>query len=170
MNALWRRILELFRPGQLDREAVEELSHHVDLLVERKVSAGVEPIEARRQALAEVGTVASARERIAEERSRVALDQLGREIGYAARVLRRSPAITLLSVATMGWASESAPFSSRWSTPSSCGRCPTRTPIASYASSTPIHKLASSAPAWPSATSTTGGRWPAPSTASSGIT
>jgi predicted permease len=101
MSALWRRILELFRPAQLDREAVEELSHHVDLLVERNMSAGLEPIEARRQALAEVGTVASARERIAEERSRVALDQLGREVRYAARVLRRSPGITLLSVATM---------------------------------------------------------------------
>src|ERR1700752_5327065 len=102
MNALWRRILELFRPEQLDREAVEELSHHVDLLAERNIAAGLEPIEARRQALAEVGTVASARERMAEGRSRVALDQLGREIRYAARVLRRSPAVTLLSVATMG--------------------------------------------------------------------
>ena len=102
MNALWRRILELFRPAQLDREAVEELSHHVDLLVERNMSAGLEPIEARRQALAEVGTMACARERMAEGRSRVALDQLGREIRYAARVLRRSPGITLLSVTTMG--------------------------------------------------------------------
>jgi len=52
MNALWRRILELFRPTQLDREAIEELSHHIDLLVERNISAGLEPIEARRQALA----------------------------------------------------------------------------------------------------------------------
>ena len=66
------------------------------------MSAGLEPIEARRQALAEVGTVASARERMAEGRSRGALDQLGREVRYAARVLRRSPGITLLSVATMG--------------------------------------------------------------------
>src|SRR5262245_13615168 len=102
MNALRRRILELFRPAQLDREAIEELSHHIDLLVERNMSAGLEPIEARRQALAEVGTVASARERGAEGRSRVRLDHLGREIRYAARVLRRSPGITLLSVATMG--------------------------------------------------------------------
>ena len=46
MNALWRRILELFRPAQLDREAVEELSHHIDLLVERNMAAGLEPMQA----------------------------------------------------------------------------------------------------------------------------
>ena len=42
MNALWRRMLELLRPAQLDREAVEELSHHVDLLVEQNINKALE--------------------------------------------------------------------------------------------------------------------------------
>ena len=102
MNGLVRRAIELVRSGQLDREAVEELTHHIDLLAERKIAAGVDPQEARRQALAEAGGIASAREQIAEDRTGFALDQLTREANYAARVLRRSPGVTLLSIATMG--------------------------------------------------------------------
>jgi putative ABC transport system permease protein len=102
MHAWLRRLVELVRPAQLDRESVEEMSHHVELLVERKMAAGVPRSEARRQALAEVGTMASAREQIAEDRTGFAFDQLAREASYAARVLRRSPGVTLLSIATMG--------------------------------------------------------------------
>ena len=102
MQTWFRRLAELVRPSQLDRETVAELSHHVELLAERKMAAGVTPHEARRQALAEVGTIASAREQIAEDRTGFAFDQLAREAKYAARVLRRSPGVTLLSIATMG--------------------------------------------------------------------
>ena len=42
LDALRRRLTELVRPAQLDREAVEELRHHVDLLVERKMAAGLD--------------------------------------------------------------------------------------------------------------------------------
>jgi putative ABC transport system permease protein len=102
MRGVWRRLVELVRPGRLDRETIEELSHHVDLMVERKIAAGADARDARRQALAEVGSIAAARERVAADRTGVALDQLGREIRYAARVLARSPGVTLLSIATMG--------------------------------------------------------------------
>lgn len=102
MHGLWRRFIELVRPGQLDREAAEELSHHVELLVAQKAAAGLDEREARRQAAVEVGSVRSAREEIAEGRTRFALDQLAREVKYAARVLRRSPGVTLLSIVTLG--------------------------------------------------------------------
>lgn len=102
MNGLWRWVAELVRPAQLDREVAEELSHHVELLVARKIASGLDEPEARRQALAELGSVSSAREQIAEERTRFGLDQLARELGYAARVLRRSPGVALLSIVTMG--------------------------------------------------------------------
>jgi predicted permease len=101
MDGLRRRLLELARPARMDRETLEELSYHVELLVERKMAAGLDEREARRQALAEVGSVSSAREQIAEGRTGFALDQLVRETKYAARVLRRSPGVTLLSIATM---------------------------------------------------------------------
>lgn len=102
MAGLWRRLLEVFRGQQLDREAAEELAHHVDLLVAHKVEAGVPEAEARRLALAEVGTIQSARGQIAEGRTGFALEQVARETAYAVRVLRRSPGVTALSIVTMG--------------------------------------------------------------------
>jgi putative ABC transport system permease protein len=102
MNGLRRRLREIIRPARLDREMAEELSHHVELLVERKIAAGLDAGEARRQALAETGGVLQVREQVAEDRTGFALDQLTRETRYAVRVLRRSPGATLLSVVTMG--------------------------------------------------------------------
>src|SRR5439155_21973153 len=102
MNRLLRRLIELVRPAQLDRETLEELSHHIELLVEQKLAAGLNEGEARRQAVVEAGGVLPAREQVAESRTGFVLDQLAREVRYAARVLRRSPGVTLLSVATIG--------------------------------------------------------------------
>jgi hypothetical protein len=70
MSGLWRRVIELVRRDQLDRDAVEELSHHVELLATRKAAAGLDDPEARRQALIELGSVSSAREQIAQSCSR----------------------------------------------------------------------------------------------------
>ena len=102
MHGLWRRLVELLRSARLDKEAVEELSRHVELLVAEKMEGGLDEEEARRQALVEVGSVSSACEQIAEERTRFPLDQLATQLRYAARVLRRSPGVTSLSVVTMG--------------------------------------------------------------------
>jgi hypothetical protein len=102
MTGLWRRAIELVRRRRLDRESADELALHVDLLVARKVDAGMDEIEARRQARLEVGSIESAREQLAEERTGFALEQLAREVRYAARVLGRSPGVALLSIVTMG--------------------------------------------------------------------
>ncbi len=101
MTGLWRRVLELLRGRQLDCESAEELAHHVEMLVAPKVEAGIDEAEARRQVRIEVGSLESAREQIAEGRTGFALEQVVRETGYAVRVLRRSPGVTLLSVTTM---------------------------------------------------------------------
>jgi putative ABC transport system permease protein len=100
-RGLWRRLHEVLNPRRLDRESVDELTHHLEMVVAQKIAAGLDDGEARRQARLEVGSVASAREQVAEERTGFALDQRVREVRYAARVLRRSPGLTLLSIVTM---------------------------------------------------------------------
>ena len=102
MKGLFRRAAEIMCPTRLDRESGEELSYHTELLVARKVASGIEEHEARRQAVAEIGAVSSACEQIAEERTGFALGQLARELRSAARVLRRSSGVTLLSIGTIG--------------------------------------------------------------------
>ena len=100
-RALWRRLSELLTPHRLDRDSVDEMSHHVEMVVARKIAAGLDEAAARRQARLEVGTVESTREDLAEERTGFALEQRLRELLYAVRVLRRSPGLTLLSIVTM---------------------------------------------------------------------
>ena len=101
MRALWRRVRELLTPNQLDRESIDEMTHHIEMAVARHMAAGLDEAAARRQARIEVGTVAAAREDVAAERTGFALDQRLRELLYAVRVLRRSPGLTLLSILTM---------------------------------------------------------------------
>ena len=102
MTGLWRRVLEIVRRRQLERESAEEIAHHVEMLVSRKVEAGIDEAEARRQVRIELGAMESAQEQVAEGRTGFALERLARELVYAARILRRSPGVTLLSVVTMG--------------------------------------------------------------------
>ena len=114
MTGLWRRVLEILRRRQLDRESAEELAHHVEMLVARKVEAGIDEAEARRQVRIEVGTVESAREQIAEGRTGFALEQLRARDGLR----RPGPAPFARCDAAVGrrpWASASA--SARSSSP-----------------------------------------------------
>src|SRR5262245_60550403 len=102
MRGLLRRVLEVIRPHKLDRESMEELETHVEMLVTRKREAGVAEAEARRQARLELGSVASVRQQLAEERTGFPLEQLRRELWQAARALGATPGLTAISVATIG--------------------------------------------------------------------
>jgi putative ABC transport system permease protein len=101
VHGWWRGLIEFVRPGKIDRETVEELTQHLELLTACKREAGFDDAEARRRALAELGSIPSARQQVAEGRTGFALDQVARELRWAARVLRRSPGISLLSIVTL---------------------------------------------------------------------
>jgi hypothetical protein len=103
MRSLWRRSLEIVRRSALDREA-EEIAIPLALRIEEKCRAGIDPVEARRQALVELGRIEPAREQVAEGRTGFQLEQLGRDVAYAARVLRRTPTVSLLSIVMLGLA------------------------------------------------------------------
>jgi putative ABC transport system permease protein len=102
MRGLLRRLLEVIRPQKLDRESIEELETHVEMLVARKREAGVAEADARRQARLELGSVASVRQELAEQRTGFPLEQLRRELWQAARALSATPGLTGISVATIG--------------------------------------------------------------------
>jgi putative ABC transport system permease protein len=102
MRGLWRRLVEVVRRDRVDRDVTDEMATHVEMLVAQKMARGLDEPEARRQARLELGTIHAARERVREERTGFALEQMWRELVQAARVLRRSPGLTVLSIATMG--------------------------------------------------------------------
>ena len=77
------------------------MATHIEMLVAQKMERGLDEPDARRQARLELGTIHAAREQV-RERTGFALEQMWRELVQAARVLRRSPGLTVLSITTMG--------------------------------------------------------------------
>ena len=101
MTGWRRRIQEVLGRRRLDAEAADELAHHLELAVTQQVARGVNEREARRHARLTLGDPRVTRERIEEERTGFAFEQLAREARHAARVLARAPGATALSVATI---------------------------------------------------------------------
>ena len=101
LNA-WRvRLRILFDRRRADRELEEELRHHVALETEARCAQGVLPGEARRQALATLGGLASVRSQVRDAWFGVALEHVLQDVRYVLRVLRRNPGFTATTVLTL---------------------------------------------------------------------
>ena len=97
MDALklaYLRIKALFTRGALERELDDEMRLHVELLAEEYERSGVAADEAKRLARRRFGNVSQIKERGRDIRGAGVLDDLLRDLQYAARTLRRSPVLT----------------------------------------------------------------------------
>jgi len=96
---LARRFRALVRGGAIDRELDDELRFHVEMEAEELArTRGLEPGEARRQALVAFGGVERYKEAHRDARGVRWIEELVQDVRYSARSLRRSPAFTLSSV------------------------------------------------------------------------
>src|SRR5262245_29053473 len=94
----WTR---LFGRGIRDRQRDDEMRAHVELRIGQLESEGMTHDEAERRARLEFGNLRARREDVAELDRLPIADALGRDLRYAVRVLLRTPAFTLASVATL---------------------------------------------------------------------
>src|SRR5687768_7393775 len=101
LGAIARRFRTLTRRDTLWREMDEEMRQHVELEAGELEARGVPPAEARRRALAAFGGVERFREAGWDARGTRWLEDLGRDLGYAFRSLRRAPGFTLMAVTCM---------------------------------------------------------------------
>ncbi len=102
--SLFTRLLDTFRPGRLDSELDEEMRFHIDMRAEAYERGGLPPDEARRRALRRFGGRLQVRERVRDIRLVTWLDSVRQDAWLGLRLLRRSPALTLAALLSLGLA------------------------------------------------------------------
>src|SRR5262245_11725086 len=98
VSSLWRN---LFRKSRKEQELTEEIDAYLEMLVEQKINAGLDPAEARRAALIELGGREQVKEKVREVRMGYHLETLWQDVRYAARSLRKHALLSVVVVATL---------------------------------------------------------------------
>jgi predicted permease len=84
-----------------ERDLNDEMEAFVDMASADRMRDGVPPHEARRLAVLQLGGVEQAKERVRTGRHGAWLDEVGRDVRYGLRMLRRSPVFTAVALLTL---------------------------------------------------------------------
>ena len=105
---LIRRIGNLFRHSQIDREINAELEAHIALRTEENIAHGMTPAEARRDALLRFGNPSSTRERVAAIDMSLLLNSIGADIRYALRQMMTNLEFAVTAVLVLALSMEAS--------------------------------------------------------------
>jgi putative ABC transport system permease protein len=97
----WDRFLNLWRSEAVDRETDDELRFHREMRTARNIERGMDPGAADAEARRHLGSTLRAREGVREVRVMTALESLGADVRYGARLLRRRAGLAGLAIATL---------------------------------------------------------------------
>src|SRR5215469_1241687 len=98
---MFRRVTNLFRRSKIDDDIAAELQAHMAMRTDDNIARGMPPEEARREARLLFGNPTATRERVTAADANLGLDNILRDVRYAARQLRRSPGFALTAILTL---------------------------------------------------------------------
>lgn len=101
LRSLKVRWMALFERGRMDAEMDQELRFHLEMEMEKNLRKGMNPAEARRQAILAFGGVDRFKERSREERGVKPMEDLAHDTRYAFRQLRKNPGFAGVAILTL---------------------------------------------------------------------
>ena len=100
-KSLRAKLRDALGRARIEESLDRELRSCVEIITANKVNGGVDPTEARRQALMEIGGVELVKERIRDNRPGAGVESVVLDVRHAARSLRREPLGTAAVVLTL---------------------------------------------------------------------
>jgi predicted permease len=98
LSSFWRN---LFHHNQRERELAQEMDTYLEMLIEAHMKDGLNPTQARRAALIEIGGVEQVKERVREVRIGHFLETIWQDLRYGARMLAKKPGFTAIAILSL---------------------------------------------------------------------
>src|SRR6266511_4637538 len=101
LHKLRLRFRALFHKEKIDALMDDEMRSHIEMQTQENIDSGMKPEEARYAALRQFGWVESIKDTCREQRGVSWIENLGQDVRYGARMLRKNPSFTIAAILSL---------------------------------------------------------------------